>query len=303
MNRITSPRLPVFSVISLLIVLMLLFTLPINAKRKNCPHPASAILTGSTNIGPPGMQFKVNQTIIAAKNDAKKGSIGKWVATEWDYTQVSPRSSSPAIAKVAMAAVNTMPTVRIPGISAKCTTLMTNARTVSWHCVGKYPFEIDANGDIRAGNQRIGTFSKGSEKITLSVIPMNPMFRSTVQGLVQKRNTIGIIPKFTSVRYKLDSNRVAYKLNISLKSQNKGAENALRAKAVYTGKDPRLVSITSKKEGSKVHFTIILKSLSQARRSQLASDITITANTVFHGCPISQKWDLIDLLFTIGDRY
>ena len=303
MNRTSPIRLSITSAIYLLIGLMLLFTLPVNAKRKNCAHTASAILTGSTNIGPPGMQFKVSQTIIAVKNDTKKGSIGKWVATEWDYVQVSPRASSPAIAKAAMAAVNTMPTTRIPGISAKCTTLMRNARTISWHCTGKYPFEIDANGDIRAGQQRIGRFTKGSEEITLSVIPMNPMFTSAVRGLVHKGNTIGIIPKFTSVRRRFDPDRVTYELSISLDAKNKEAENALRAKAVYTGKEPHDVFITSKKKGSKVHLTIILKSLSQAERLQLASDITITANTVFHGCPVSIKWDLVYLFALIFNRY
>lgn len=282
---------------------MLLFTLPVNAKRKNCTHPASAILRGSTNIGPPGMQFKVSQTIIAAKNDTKKGSIGKWVATEWDYVQVSPRASSPAIEKAVMAAINTMPATRIPRISAKCTTLMTNARTVSWHCTGKYPFEIDANGDIRAGQQRIGRFTKGSEEITLSVIPMNPMYRNAVHGFVHKGNTIGIIPKFTSVRHRLENDRVKYELSISLDSQNKEAENALRVKAVYTGKDPHRVFIKSKKKGSKVHLSITLNSMNKARRFQLASDITITANTVFHGCPVSTKWTLGDLFQLITDRY
>jgi len=303
MKRVTSAYFSISSVIGVMIVVMLLGALPVNAKRKNCAHRASAVLRGSENVGPAGMQFKVNQTIIVAKQDKKKALIGKWIATEWDYVQVSPRSVSSAVAKAVMSAVNSMPTIHIPGISAKCTTMMTDSRTITWHCVGKYPFEIDTNGDVVAGQQRIGKFTKGSDEITLSVVPMNPAFRGTVTGLVNREETIRFVPKFTSVRHRLEDNSVRYELNISLKPQNKKAENALRVKAVYTGKDPYSVFIATKKKGPKVHLSITLKSMISNRRLKLASGITITANTIFHGCPFSIKWTFLDLMFLIGDRY
>ena len=303
MKRVTPVYFSISSVIGIVIVAMLLGTLSVNAKRKNCAHRASAVLRGNENVGPAGMQFKVSQTIIVAKQDKKKALIGKWVATEWDYVQVSPRSASSTVAKAVMSAVNSMPTIRIPGISAKCTTMMTDSRTITWHCVGKYPFEIDTNGDIIAGQQRIGKFTKGSDEITLSVVPMNPAFRGTVTGLVNRGNTIRFVPKFTSVRHRLEENSVRYELDISLKPQNKKAGNALRVKAAYTGKDPYSVFIATKKKGSKVHLSITLKSGNQNQRLKLASGITITANTVFHGCPFSIKWTFLDLMFSLDDRY
>ncbi len=267
-----------------------------SAPKGSCDARQSAVLEGRETLGMLGITHTVIQNLTMVKKSGK-GLVGPWTGTEWDYTQILPPVQDPSVAAAVMKAINAMPATKIPGLSATCRNEMLSPSELHVHCTGKYPFELHENGTIttQGGHRKLGHFTKATvetpAKITLSTVPVNPMFHGTVSGDVRERGNIGLNPKISASYNYLSAESATFLVRVTVKPYDAGAAQALRASAIYSGNRPADVHIQTGRDGPEATVRIKFDG-SPMIRGKMEAATVIKAHTIYQGCPASNQWPL-----------
>jgi len=283
---------------SAFLALLALCLLPAPAGAKSaCNARATAVLSGSETVG--GGFFSTQNIVMVKRSGA--GAIGAWKVTDWTYTQTIAPGTPPSLRAVLAQAISQVAVSEIPGLDATCTTDLPGGDTIRIACTGTYLILVHADGRItpNGGDTVLGHLTPASganpAQLTLSMIPMNPMYQGRVTGSVAPSNKIGFHTTITAAYSYLDPVSATYKMRFSIEPYNSEAADNLSAGADFSGYRQAHTRITSGREGPEAFVDIRLEG-SPTTRADMAGDTMIHAETVYDDCTYRSEWSLLELM-------